>query len=155
MADDSKSEIAMSRRRLPAMPTDVAAAFEAFPSRVRSRLMEVRRLIFETAEQLEDVGPLTETLKWGEPAYLTEATGSGSTIRLGQTSSAANTCAVLFNCQTNLISTFRSQFPDEFGYQGDRALLLSLSGQLPVAPLASCLALALIYHKKKVRKPRR
>lgn len=142
-------------RRLPAMPADVAAAFEAFPSKVRSRLREVRQLIFETAGRLEDVGPLTETLKCGEPAYLTEATGSGSTIRLGRTRGDETTCAVFFNCQTNLVSTFRSQFPDEFAYQGDRALLLNVSGRLPVAPLASCSALALTYHQTKVRKRQR
>lgn len=140
-------------RRLPIMPADVAAAFEALPANVSARLKQVRQLIFETAERLEGVGPLTETLKWGEPAYLTEVTGSGSTIRLGKLRSAAKSCAIFFNCQTNLVSTFRSQFPDEFAYQGDRALLLSLSGPLPAAPLASCLALALTYHQKKARKP--
>ena len=64
------------------MPADVAAAFSGFPASVRARLLEVRDLIFETAVAIEGVGPLTETLKWGEPAYLTLATGSGSTIRL-------------------------------------------------------------------------
>jgi hypothetical protein len=61
----------------------VAAAFSIFPAGVRARLLEVRELIFETAADIKGVGPLTETLKWGEPAYLTQATGSGSTIRLG------------------------------------------------------------------------
>ncbi len=65
------------------MPADVAAVFAGFPERVRRRLLEVRDLIFETAADIEGVGPLTETLKWGEPAYLTGATGSGTTIRLG------------------------------------------------------------------------
>ena len=62
------------------MPADVAAVFSGFPERVRRRLLEVRDLIFETAADIEGVGPLTETLKWGEPAYLTRATGSGSTF---------------------------------------------------------------------------
>ena len=74
----------MSRTRLPAIPADVAAAFATFPAAVRGRLLDVRRVIFATAEELEGVGPLTEALKWGEPAYLTAASKSGSTIRLGR-----------------------------------------------------------------------
>lgn len=68
---------------IPEIPADVAVAFAAFPDPVRVQLLEVRRLIFATAAETSGVGPLTETLKWGEPAYLTEATVSGSTIRLG------------------------------------------------------------------------
>ncbi len=71
----------MTNDRSRPMPAGVAAAFSVFPDRVRARLLEVRDLIFETAASAGGVGPLTETLKWGEPAYLTEATGSGSTIR--------------------------------------------------------------------------
>ena len=42
------------------------------------------------ADALEtEAGPLTETLKWGEPAYLTEATGSGSTGRSPPTTGPA------------------------------------------------------------------
>ena len=106
------------------MPADVAAAFSAFPAGVRARLLEVRDLIFETAAAIEGVGPLTETLKWGEPAYLTQATGSGSTIRLGWFRSSERACAVLFNCRTTLVDDFRSQFPDVFAYEKNRAILL-------------------------------
>lgn len=134
-------------KRLPPMTADVAAAFDAFPSAVRKRLMEVRRLIFETAADLEGVGRLTETLKWGEPAYLTEASGSGSTIRLGLDKSSDDTCAVLFNCKTSLVENFRSHFPDAFDYQGDRAILLDLSSPLPTKPLSFCLGMALTYHR--------
>jgi hypothetical protein len=49
------------------MPADVAAAFAAFPERVRARLLEARDLVFETAANIQGVGPLTETLKWASP----------------------------------------------------------------------------------------
>ncbi len=39
------------------MPADVAAVFAGFPERVRRRLLEVRGLIFETAADIEGVGP--------------------------------------------------------------------------------------------------
>ena len=41
----------------------------------------LRSLLVEVAEDL-CVGPLTETLKWGEPAYLTEVTKAGTTVRI-------------------------------------------------------------------------
>jgi hypothetical protein len=132
----------------PKMARDVAEAFDAFPAPVRRRLLQVRAMIFETAATLA-VGPLTETLKWGEPAYLTEATGSGSTIRLGWLRSSEQPCAVLFNCNTTLVETFRTRFPDSFAYSKNRAICLSPSGTLPKAPLASCLKLALTYHRRR------
>jgi hypothetical protein len=129
------------------MPADVAEAFDAFPAPVRKRLLQVRALIFETAAKLA-VGPITETLKWGEPAYLTEATGSGSTIRLGWLRSSEQSCAVLFNCNTTLVESFRARFPDAFAYSKNRAVCLSPSGPLPKAPLSSCLSMALTYHRR-------
>jgi hypothetical protein len=137
----------MTDRRSPPMPADVAAAFASFPERVRVRLLEVRDLIFETAADIEGVGPLTETLKWGEPAYLTEATRSGSTIRLGRFRSSERECAVLINCRTTLVDDFRERFPGVFAYAKNRAILLDARDPLPKAPLSTCLGMALTYHR--------
>jgi hypothetical protein len=133
------------------MPADVSAVFGAFPEPVRRRLLEVRSLIFETAAKIEGVGPLAETLKWGDPAYLTEASGSGSTIRLGWLRASDN-CAVLFNCHTTLVGDFRDQFPDAFVYEMNRALLLDACKPLPEVPLSACLRMALTYHRRGVRR---
>ncbi|MHA1572057.1 MAG: DUF1801 domain-containing protein, partial [Alphaproteobacteria bacterium] len=66
----------------PFQHPDVAAVFDAYPAALRRRLMALRQLIFETAALSEGVGPLTETLKWGQPSYLTQQSGSGTTIRI-------------------------------------------------------------------------
>jgi hypothetical protein len=136
-------------RRPPELPADVAPAFAAFPKTVGQQLMRVRALIFATAAELEGVGTITETLKWGEPAYLTEASGSGSTIRLGRPKALADTCAVLFNCRTRLVETFRMQFPETFIFEKNRAILFGASQPLPRGPLCSCLAMALTYHQRR------
>jgi hypothetical protein len=133
-------------------PAEVTEAFARFPEPVRRRLLEVRQLIFATATETAGVGPLTETLKWGEPAYLTETTGSGSTIRLGWSKKSKDECSVLFNCQTTLVATFRDQFGDVFRFAGNRALLLDTTGPLPRVPLAVCLSAALTYHQRRQRK---
>ena len=63
--------------------TAVARAFEACPAPARARLLALRELIFRTAAETPGMGGFDETLKWGEPAYLTAASKSGSTIRIG------------------------------------------------------------------------
>jgi hypothetical protein len=136
-------------RRLTPMPPEVAEVLSGFPKPVGRRLLEVRGLIFDIAAETDGVGPLTETLKWGEPAYLTEATGSGSTIRLGWNKSSERSCSILFNCRTTLVDTFRSQFPEAFTYEKNRAILLSASAHLPRAPLSICLSMALTYHQRR------
>jgi hypothetical protein len=139
----------MTDRRSPPIPADVAGAFAAFPERVRVRLLEVRDLIFETAGAMKDVGVLTETLKWGEPAYLAEATRSGSTIRLGWFRSSVRECAVLFNCRTTLVDDFRERFPGVLAYEKNRAILLDANEPLPRAALSTCVGLALTYHRRR------
>jgi hypothetical protein len=137
----------------PPLPREVSRAYDAFPASIGKRLLWVRELIFATAAAHEGIGRLTETLKWGEPAYLTEETGSGSTIRLGRLKDSAH-AAILFNCKTTLVDTFRERFPDRFEYRQTRALLLPVSGKLPKRELSVCLSLALTYHLDRRRKKR-
>ena len=129
----------------PKLPREVSRAIDALPAPIAKRLLQVRDLIFATAAAHDEVGRLTETLKWGEPAYLTDETGSGSTIRLGRLKGSEH-AAILFNCKTTLVDTFRERFPDQFEYRQTRALLLPVSGKLPKRELSVCLSLALTYH---------
>lgn len=127
----------------PPIPKPVATAFDALPKEARERLLKVRGRLFALAEQT-GTGPLTETLKWGQPAYLTEATKAGSTVRLG---ASAGQAAVFLNCNTTLVDSMRSDFPDAFTYQGNRALLIENMEQTDV--LDVCLGRALTYHRAK------
>ena len=97
------------------MSPDVVAAFDRFPDPTRARLLRVRDMIVEQGN-----GSAEESLKWGQPSY---ATRFGTPIRLGQTKSGLP--AVYVHCQTTLVSEFRDRFPDAFGYEGNRALVLS------------------------------
>jgi len=128
------------------MPQDVQAAFDAFPPGVRHRLAEIRGMIFELAAADPRVGTITEALKWGEPAYLTEASGSGSTIRLGWPRREPDRAAVYFICRTTLVDEFRERFRDDFQYEGTRAVLLPVGGRIARAPLEAMLSRALTYH---------
>ena len=136
----------------PPVPEPITQALARYPEPVQRRLLAIRELIFATAAQTIGVGPLTETLKWGEPAYLTEASRSGSTIRLGMVRSAPDKCAILFNCKTSLIDTFRTHFADDFAFDGNRALLLPTAAPVPAQPLALCIRAALTYHLAQTRR---
>jgi hypothetical protein len=127
----------------------VAAVFAQYAPGVRESLLTLRALIFSRAERLPAVGPLTETLKWGQPAYLTEETGSGSTVRLDVIRKQPGKFAVYFHCQTTLVHEFREQFADLFCYEGNRALILSAGATLPRAPLSHCIDQALTYHTRR------
>jgi hypothetical protein len=130
---------------------EVGAVFAQYPPLARRKLLAVRQLIFDTARTTPGVGKLQESLKWGEPAYLTAESGSGSTIRIDWKASQPDQYAVYFNCQTNLVATFRSLFPNDFRFEGSRALVVSLRAPLPRNELAFCLAAALTFHLKKSR----
>lgn len=131
------------------MAKAVEAAFAAWPLETRRCLLRVRQMIFEVAQTTPSVGPLTETLKWGEPAYLTASSKSGSTIRLGASKSATPTAMVLFNCRTTLVESFRAHFPDSFTYQGNRAIQLPVSASFSEEALKLCLGMALTYHRRQ------
>ncbi|MGB3338442.1 MAG: DUF1801 domain-containing protein [Devosia sp.] len=126
----------------------VAAVFDAYPTLLRDRLLRLRSLIRETAEATDGVGPLEETLKWGEVSYLTSASGSGTTVRLGR-DKVSGRPAIYVNCQTDLLSRYRTLYPDAFGYDGDRGVVI---GEAPNEPaLKHMIALALTYHASKKR----
>ncbi len=138
----------------PPMTPEVARVFENYPDVPRAKLLALRQLIYDTASATEGVGPITETLKWGEPAYLTAASKSGSTIRIGWKSSRPDRYGIYFNCSTSLVDGFRQEFPEAFMFEGNRALTFEVSEEVPAEPLAVCIAMALTYHRAKRQKPR-
>ena len=127
----------------------VDAVFNAYPGPVKAKLLALRRLIFDTARRTKGVGRLQETLKWGQPSYLTPETGSGSTIRIDRGRSSTDQYAVYFHCQTDLVETFRELYPTELSYGGNRSILLNVNDDIPQAALRHCVGLALTYHLRR------
>ncbi|HCU84352.1 DUF1801 domain-containing protein [Methylophilus sp. UBA6697] len=127
----------------------VSEVFEAYPANMRIKLLALRELIFETAGSIQGVGKLEETLKWGEPAYVTSQSKSGSTVRIDWEKSNPSRYAMYFNCKTTLIDTFRTVFPSEFKFEGNRAIVFDESDVVSTEALAFCVAAALTYHSKR------
>jgi hypothetical protein len=143
----------MNHTRHPFRNPEVAEVFDSYPVVMRRKLMVLRQLIFDTAAGIESVGMLEEALKWGEPAYLTPHSKSGSTIRLAWKTARPLQYAMYFNCQTTLVDTFRTLFPADLRFEGNRAIILEASSRVPARELAWCIAAALTYHLSPTRAP--
>ncbi|OFW97616.1 MAG: hypothetical protein A3D94_07560 [Alphaproteobacteria bacterium RIFCSPHIGHO2_12_FULL_66_14] len=130
----------------------IAAVFRAYPSGLRKRLLAVREMVFDVAAATSGVGRLTETLKWGQPSYLTGETGSGTTVRIDRLKGRDDGYAVYFHCQSGLVGEFRELYGDKFTFQGERAITLESKGRIPVRELRHCIALALTHHLRKKKR---
>jgi len=125
---------------------DVATVFDKYPDWARKKVNNLRRLIIETAKETESVTRLEETLKWGEPSYLTK---HGSTIRIDWKEKTPDQYALYFKCTSKLIPTFKTVYQDTFKYEGDRAIVFHKNDEVPEKELKRCIAAGLTYHKVK------
>ncbi len=133
----------------------VNAVFESYPKHVRAKLEFLRHLIIDTALATEGVGRVEETLKWGQPSYVTMTSKSGSTIRIDRVKSDHDKYAMYFHCQTNLVATFRQMYPSELTYGGNRSILFDVNDKIDEAALRHCILLALTYRLRKSRSQRK
>lgn len=127
----------------------VADVFSYYPETVNKKLLTLRTLIFEVAAEIKEVGELEETLKWGEPSYLTSETGAGSTIRIHWQVSRPDEYTMYFNCKTTLIAAFKERYPDSFQYGGNRSIIFNMNDNINGEDLKDCIAMALTYHLRK------
>lgn len=125
---------------------EVARIFDSYPESIRKKLLDLRKLILETASETEGIGLIEETLKWGEPSYLTK---TGSTIRIDWKESSPEQYAMYFHCKTKLVDTFKELYGDILKFEGNRAVIFSKNDKIPVAELKHCIVLSLTYHQRK------
>ena len=133
----------------PFQKSAVREVFDRYPAPARRKLLALRQLIFDTAALTQGVGGLEETLKWGEPAYLTSKSKIGSTVRIAYKANKPVQYAIYFNCQTTLVDNFRSLFPKDFQFEGNRAIVFKMDEEVAKQELIFCIAAALTYHRKR------
>jgi len=125
---------------------EVATVFKNYPDAIRPRMMALRQLVLDTASESVDVVELEETLKWGEPSYVTS---SGSTIRMDWKSAQPNQIALYFHCKTRLIDTFKELYGDRMLFEGNRAIVFAHSDDIPIEEVKHCIYLSLTYRRRK------
>lgn len=127
---------------------DVARVLATYSPEQQNDLTALRALIFEVAGETDGVGALEETLKWGQPSYLTSQTKSGTTIRIDKDGRPEGGIALYVSCNTNLVEQWRTQYPHlDFG--GNRSMHFTSGVDLPKEELKHCIAMALTYHSRK------
>jgi hypothetical protein len=120
--------------------------FNSYPELARNQLHQLRELILDTASNIDEIDELEETLKWGEPSYLSK---HGSTIRIDWKDKSPDTYAIYFKCTSKLVPTFKVIHKDTFNFEGNRAIVFRLNEKIPELELKQCIGMALTYHKIK------
>ncbi|WP_370089369.1 DUF1801 domain-containing protein [Ekhidna sp.] len=120
-------------------------AFATYPLQAKEKLAHLRKLILETADEI-GITDLEETLKWGEPSYLSK---HGSTIRIDWKEKKPDQYAMYFKCTSKLVPSFQLAFGDLFNYETTRAIVFKLNDEVPEKELKECIKAALRYHKVK------
>lgn len=126
------------------MDLSVKKKFESYPDDIAILLANIRALIFCVAQQ-DGISEITETLKWGEPSYVSKI---GSTIRVDWKVKYPEQYCIYFNCKTSLVETFKEVYGDIFNYDGNRAIILNVNQEIP-KELAHCISMSLRYKKIK------
>jgi len=121
----------------------------SFPEDIQPKIRTIRNLIISTAENLEEVMEMEETLKWGEPSYITK---KGSTIRISWSEKKPEQYGLYFTCTSSLVDTFKVIYADLFTYEKSRAILFHKNDRIPEKELGDCIAMALEYHKIKYKR---
>lgn len=124
----------------------VADVFNAYPGTVKPKLIRLRELVLNAASEIDGLTELEETLKWGEPSYLTKY---GSTLRMDWKEKNPEQFAIYFKCTSMLVPTFKKIYREKFKFEGNRAIIFNLHDKIPNAELKHCISMALTYHKIK------
>jgi hypothetical protein len=135
----------MNELRIKSNPK-VEMVFNNYPESVRNKMLALRKLVIETVSGIDGITELEETLKWGEPSYLTK---NGSTLRMDWKSKNPNQYAIYFKCTSRLVETFKIVFGNTFVFEGNRAIIFQMDDEIPVNELKECIKTTLIYHKVK------
>ena len=89
--------------------SDVKKTIQLYPTDIQEQILDIREMIFTLATKHIEIGTIEETLKWGEPSYITK---HGSTIRMAWRKSSPNQLGIYFNCKSKLVDTFREIYSD-------------------------------------------
>ncbi len=123
--------------------------FDSYPGHIKPKMRELRALIYDVAKTTEGVGELEETLKWGEPSYLTKKPKSGTTIRIDWKERSPDQIGMYVSCNTSLVENYRRMFRNELEFEGNRAIVFPADEPLPKTELMICIKMALRYHLDK------
>jgi hypothetical protein len=135
------------REQAAYMTTPFDSTIASWPAPARDQFNDMRALILKAAQDA-DVGPLDESLKWGQPAWRPRRARQGSTLRLNWQDSAPQSLTLYVDCKTTISDTMRDIYPTEFEYETNRALRVPIGAPLPIQAIDHLARLTFTYHRK-------
>ncbi len=131
----------------PLQNPNLKSCVNHWPDDARRCFQTIRGIVYEVSARA-DVGPLIETLKWGQPSWLPERKRTGTTLRCFWSPQRPERISLFVPCSTTLIETMKTLYPKTFEYEGKRGLHMSLTEDLPHDAIDHCAFLTLTYHRK-------
>ena len=124
----------------------VEQLIQKYPERARTGLLHLRQLILTVARESDEITQIEETLRWGEPSFLTKY---GSTIRIDWKEKNPEYITAFFKCTSKLVPAFRAVYGNVFVFEKNRGIHFKIGDKIPEAELKHCFSMALRYHKIK------
>ena len=128
-------------------PKFIKAIINEYPTGIQRKILELRTLIYKTANDTEGCGQILESLKWNEPSYATRPK-TGAPIRLAWHAKRPDEFGLYVPCQTSLIRSFKNKYPKKFTYDGTRGIIFSKSDDVSDKAVKDFMQMALTYYKK-------
>jgi len=129
-------------------PAPLLAIVEAWPAPAQSTLWTCRTLFHQIAAE-NGLGPLDESLKWGQPAWRPTKPRTGSTLRMGWSPGMPDRLSFFVDCKTDLAARMRDIYPDFSDNDGQRQLTVTLDAPLPEQALSHLAEMTFTYHLRK------
>lgn len=117
-----------------------------WPETAQQRLWQCRALFLAVAEAAA-VGPLDETLKWGQPSWRPVKPRTGSTLRMDWNPKFPDKVSLFVDCKTDLAARMREIYPDLPVNDGRRHLAIDLAAPLPEQAISHLAEMTLTYHR--------
>lgn len=129
------------------MTDPVSHITSLWPAEAQLKFAHIRTLILDVGADA-DIGPLTESLKWGQPAWRPDRPRTGSTLRLNWSDKLPQTLALFVDCKTTLAADMLAAYPHDFQYESNRAMRMQLNTPLPEGAIAHLAHATFTYHQK-------
>ncbi|MBV6657539.1 MAG: DUF1801 domain-containing protein [Devosiaceae bacterium] len=108
---------------------------------------ELRALIHEAAAEIDAIGPLAESIKWGQPSFTPARPNLGSSVRIEARQDGTHALMVI--CTTDLVEQFKELYADTLTFDGKRAIIVPAGPLRHRQALKHCIQLALTYKLRK------
>jgi hypothetical protein len=127
---------------------EIKKVYDRFPKEMKTKILEVREIIFEVGKNNNKINKITETLKWGEPTYQRDRSKDGSPIKINHKKTMENYFSISVISSTNLINKIKELYPKAFQFNGDREIIINANKKLPKTEIYHFIELALMYKFK-------